>query len=247
MKLQKLFTVVAMITILAFSSCETFNFEYEFIKGEGPIVEKELFLSDFSQINLTSSFDVVVSQGNTQSVYAVGHENIIDRVRTNVNNDQWNISLENGSYSNFQLTIYITVPEIEQVRVAGSGSIEIEDFYQINDLTLEIMGSGNIIMNGIEMSDNLFVNIQGSGSVYANKSVTCFKSSSIKIGGSGDFKGLMVKSEVCDVTINGSGKCYVQADEELNANIFGSGNLYYKGDPRIYMKGSGSGRLICLN
>ena len=251
MKTQKFLTIIILFTTLAFSACVRLDLDLDLgkgcIKGEGPIVERELSISEFSKIDLGASFDVVVSQGPVQKVLAVGNENIIEHLNTNVFGGQWDVNFDQGCYSDFDLTVYITVPSIDQIKLSGSGKVNLQDFNQENDLTVSLSGSGGFTMNDFESADNLFVNISGSGSFYANKEVTCFNNVTVRCSGSGSFRGYSIESKECTATTTGSGSCYVFADVNLNATTSGSGNIYYKGNPSVDSHSSGSGRIVHSN
>jgi hypothetical protein len=245
MKTQNYLTIILLFATLAFSSCIRLDLDFDnnCIHGEGPIVEQELTLSEFSKIDLEASFNVIVSQGPEQKVLAVGNQNIIDRLNTNVSGNQWDIGFDRGCYSNFDLTIYITVPSIDQVKLSGSGCVEMEDFNQSNDLTVSISGSGDFSMNEFESAVKLYVTISGSGGFRANKEITCFENLNVKVSGSGSFHGYLIEVKDCTASASGSGNCYDFADEILNATTSGSGSIFYKGNPSVDSHSSGSGRV----
>jgi len=244
MKTQNLLIVIALFFSLTLSSCFHFDFDpANCTRGEGSIVERELTLQDITKINLSSSINVFVSQGPVQKVLAVGHGNIIDHLNTTVTNQLWDVNLDNGCYSSFELTVYVTVPEIESLKLTGSGDLVLEDFNQDIDPTISISGSGNFRMNEFETAQKLYVNMNGSGSFYADKQVNCFANLTVKVGGSGSFHGFAIEATDCDATTSGSGSCYVFAGQNLKANIFGSGDIVYKGTPEINSTDNGSGNL----
>jgi hypothetical protein len=248
MKTQDLLIAITLFFSVTLSSCFRFDFDAaNCIKGEGTIVEREIALSEISKINLSSSIDVVVSQGPVQKVLAVGHGNIIDHLNTNVSNRLWDVNLDNGCYSSFELTVYVTVPEIEALKNTGSGEIVLEDFNQCFDPTVTISGSGNFIMNEFETAKQLFITINSSGSFYAQKQVTCFENLTVKLGGSGSFNGFAIEAKNGDATTSGSGSCSIFAVETLDATITGSGDISYKGTPRLTIHDNGSGNLKQAN
>ena len=105
------FTIL-LIGSLFFGSCSK---DRNRIEGQGPIVTKTIPVSQFSGIDLAGAMNVVISQGPTQEVKAVGQSNIIDRLETNVRSGIWEAQLKEGSYEYDVLTIYITVPSISVV------------------------------------------------------------------------------------------------------------------------------------
>jgi hypothetical protein len=243
MKTHLFLSTLVLLISLTFYACDPYESDNYFVRGVGPAIEQELILSDFTKIDLKSSFNAIISQGPVQKVVAVGNENIIERLNTNVTDQQWDMNFDMGCYSNFELIIYITVPSIEEVKLSGSGNIEMMDFNQDNDLVVTIRGSGNFALNNFESSENLEANLMSSGIFTANKEVNCFKTLSVNTSGSGNFKGFLIKAKKCIVKSTGSGKCFVYAEEKLDASILGSGDIEYKGNPIIDIIDNGSGNL----
>ncbi len=247
------------MAIICFS-CDSLDF----IEGMGPIVEQELDLKEFSKISNDCSLDVHISEGTRQKVIAKGHQNIIDRVRTSVINNEWSIDLQEGSYRNFKCEIFIEMPNLELAKVDGSGDISIENF-TAESLHLHIDGSGNITMDeGLTSSEELIVEVDGSGEIYITdldaKDVkvdidgsgditlrgTC-DFNKVKVFGSGDFRGFALEAEDCEIKVNASGDSEVNVIEDLEVIIEGSGDVYYKGSPDVNQRIDGSGRLINAN
>lgn len=259
MKKVQLSIIVLAFLSLILSSCEQSFFA---IDGEGDVVTQTLSVSDFKAIQSNGSFEVVITQGSTQEVKAVGHQNIIDRLETDVHNNTWEIELEHGNYRSFELTIYITVPEITEIELNGSGNIEIGTFESIADLTININGSGNITNSGSITVDNITTTICGSGNCELNTTSTSVNSSIsgsgnisltgsatnqiIDIIGLGYFSSFDCTNETSRITISGSGNCEVNTSNSLDVEIGGSGNVYYKGNPKVNSTIYGSGSVISM-
>jgi hypothetical protein len=75
-----------LISSISLSSCTDDGF---CTKGNGDTETIILDLEDFSSIDLASSADVSITQGDVQEITVVGDANIIDLLITNVQNDQW--------------------------------------------------------------------------------------------------------------------------------------------------------------
>ncbi len=258
-KLNLIILGIALISIV-FTGCVKQIF---WINGEGNIVDKTLELSEFKSISNSACIDVYISQGDTQEVIASGHENIINRLKTNVIGDKWNIELLPGNYRNFELTLYITVTDLSSVKINGSGDIEINGFNDVEDLILQICGSGNIYVTDTIFADNVEVNIDGSGNIelttvteWTDANINGSGSieidgtsteEAIKINGSGDYKAFDLICSEADIDIMGSGDVEVNVADFLDIHIMGSGNVYYIGYPRMNLKVDGSGSVISWN
>lgn len=147
----------------------------------------------------------------------------------------------------FDLTVYVTVPSIDEIKLSGSGNVKMEDFNQGNDLNVTITGSGDFTMNDLELAETLNATLMSSGNFYAKQEVTSIKTLNVKCSGSGNFDGYSILSVDCFASTMGSGKCSVYASNKLNATISGSGDISYKGKPSISSSITGSGKLISAN
>ncbi|WP_066629617.1 head GIN domain-containing protein [Labilibacter marinus] len=231
------------------------------IEGTGPVITKELDVMEFDSFELDGSFDVEVHYGEEQKVVAVGQENIIDRLNTWVDNDHWNIQLENGNYRHFSLKVIITIPSLRRAIVDGSGDIRIESALFADKTSLIVEGSGNMdVVADVDASDELLLIIDGSGNISASHIETTkldtriegsgnislageVDTQSIVIDGSGNYKAFDLTSDTCNVRVEGSGNVQVTVGDRLNVNIEGSGDVHYKGDAITDINIDGSGRV----
>lgn len=218
------------------------------IVGEGAITTQTILMADFMGIDLLLANNVTISQGSTQEVKITGHPNIIDSLTTDVISDIWRISLKEGCYEDYELSIEITVPDINVLRVSGSGTITVNNFMgQTADLSTSISGSGQIISNDFEGIDELNVTISGSGKFVANNNISTLNTLNVDVMGSGNYFGYNISSNISNINIFGSGNVEITTMNTLIANIFGSGNISYKGSPSITQNIVGTGQLINAN
>lgn len=233
--------------LLAFLTLSIFTFtslNAQKVIGEGPVVTKNVKMSDISNIGLGISANVFLKQGSKQSIEIVGQQNIIDLINTEARGDSWDIKFpkKTNIRTNEKLEIHITVKDIESLNLGGSGSfIGDGSFKNLDKLKLNIGGSGSIDLN-LETED-LTCNIGGSGSMHLEGRADDVD---INIGGSGSVKAEDLKTSTAKVNTAGSGSVHIDVSEKLNATIVGSGGVKYKGNPTINKTIMGSGRLKAL-
>ena len=267
MKTKKLFNVKKLtvlitlaILVIFFSGCEKGVF---CISGKGEIVSSTITVAEFSEIEASGAFDVVVTEGDIQIVEIVGHQNMIDKVNAVVIHDRLEVDLKRGCYNDYELTIYVTTPDIQKVKLSGSGEIVIEEFNELEKLDLIIDGSGNINGEYNFPINNLSFLITGSGNI--NFKTTSLNITStidgsgnvnlsgttgthdIKVEGSGSFHTFDLISDNTSIYVEGSGDSEVNVNENLDIDIFGSGDVYYKGHPNLTINISGSGNVYNAN
>jgi hypothetical protein len=202
-------------------------------------------LSGFHAISESGSFDVYITQGNTESVKVEAPANIIDKIITEVDGDVLKIRQknENFSWSNIfsgnhkKIAVYITVKSIRAISLSGSGDAFFKDGLTADRLELKTSGSGDIL--GKLNVKTLEIGGSGSGDVRLSGSA---ETSTISLNGSGDFTGRDLVTATTMVRLSGSGDASVNATQKLDARVSGSGDIRYTGGAKqVSSHSSGSG------
>ena len=211
-------------------------------KGEGSTITKELFLQEFTGVRLKIDADVHITQGSEFSVVATGQENIINKLELDVNNGIWDLEFDSCVKNYNALNIYITMPAIDYLAISGSGTINGENTFNVNEMGLNISGSGDIILD--LNANQINASISGSGKM---KLTGASETSEYEISGSGNFYAFGLQTQVTEVEISGSGRAEVFVEDYLKVNITGSGDVYYKGNPTLDIRITGSGNIYDSN
>lgn len=207
---------ILLIAILAFM---TTGWSQSYITGQGPVVSKELQLDKFNDIGLAVVGKIYLSKG-AQKVTVKGQANIIDNLKTKVEDGQWSIEFNDKTRNYESLEFHISLPDVEGLSIAGSGTIIGEDdFDGLDKLDIAIAGSGDVKFSG--SAAKVAISISGSGTVDVEN----------------------MKTEDCRVDIAGNGDCRIEVTDELKVSIAGSGDVKYKGSPRLSTSIAGSGRV----
>jgi len=199
---------------------------------------RKLNIDKFSKITLNISADVYIEQGSTQKVVAEGSERLINLLETEVSSGKWSIEYteRNVKTHNEKLSIKITIPNIEAIKVNSSGDITGSGTFTADDFYVGINGSGDIHLD-LDVK-NLTLSVNGSGDMHLSGKTEL---TDANINGSGDIKANKLKSNTADVGINGSGDIYIHVTDRLEAKVNGSGDVNYTGDPDIKSRSYGSG------
>ncbi len=210
-------------------------------KGEGPEVERVIDVSGFTGVKLNIDAKVHITQGDIFEVVAKGEQNVIDELERDVHDGTWTIEFDH-CMRNYDLEIYITMPDIKYLSVAGSGEIRGDNFFTVQDIVLRVSGSGLLCL-GLH-TEEVDGKISGSGRVELEGEAERFN---FDISGSGDLHAFNMPVEKADISISGSGNASVHVLEVLDVSISGSGNVYFKGYPTINSHISGSGEVVDAN
>lgn len=245
------FTMLSLCFLmgLSFTSCSSDDDNNENVTGEGEIITKTLSVDNFTKLNLATSPNVTIKQGSSQEVKATGHENIIDLLLTDVSNDEYTIAFKPGTSinGNFQLSLEITLPDLNAVTTSSSGSVTIENFSDQDQLSLSSASSGSITLNQFEGIKALTANVSSSGNIDAKAGISSIEDLTISVSSNGSYRGFALSGKDCIVTVSSSGKVELTAEDTLDATLSSSGNVYYKGNPTITKSETSSGKVIDAN
>jgi hypothetical protein len=192
----------------------------------------------FKAVVTGGSQDLYVKQGSTQSVRIEGDEDDVKDIETEVRNGILYIKFKDRWHrSHDRVTVYVTMKEINGLKLAGSGNIIGETPINTDELELGISGSGNIKLDVTAKEINS--GISGSGNIRLSGTTT---DHNFKISGSGDVNTLDLKAENCAIQISGAGDAKVYVSKKLDVKVSGSGSIRYAGDPdKVNTNVSGSG------
>jgi hypothetical protein len=213
------------------------------LDGDGSIITEELSLSNFNGIELKIAADVFIRQGLEQEVLIEGQANLIDEIARDVRNGIWRIEADRClDFDSDDLRIFITLPEVEVLRLFGSGDIVSENVLVTDDIELSINGSGD--MDLALDADDINARISGSGELILEGQADVLN---FAVSGSGDLRAFGLQTKIANISISGSGDAEVRVSDELEVRISGSGDVFYKGNPRVNSRVNGSGRVVNAN
>lgn len=227
-KLQRLTFVI--ISAIIISSCVVITH-----KTQVSSMNQKTELQAFDEVSVAGSMNVVITQGNGYNVTVKGSdskafENLVIYVKGNeLNIETKKKFMGFSSSSNMEgITVYVTMPTIEDIDLAGSGKITVNRPVTANDFHMDIAGSGDIVINDLLTCKKLEVDIAGSGNVLvkhlkANKLDT-------DIAGSGYAEFGDIDVDFVESDIAGSGNIKLQGRAARHTEgITGSGNVDFSG------------------
>jgi hypothetical protein len=243
--MKRIFCVVLPATALLLCGCEGIDLALnaETIRGSGKVISEKRDVHGFKQVELAGSGNLSITQGNTESLSVEADDNILPKIRTDVEGDRLRIGIERGVSVRPTAPIRYTLVlrDLSALELSGSGKISAGSV-RCGDLTLDLSGSGTIRVDQLT-ADNIRAEIDGSGDMQIGGKATGQK---VQISGSGSYHANQLESNSADISIDGSGDSTVWVHNTLTADISGSGNIEYYGNPNVTKNVGGSGRLRSL-
>jgi len=189
------------------------------VVGSGVTASEDRQVADFTEVQLSGSFEVEVEVGPSKSVRVEADDNIVPLISTAVVGSTLKIATRQGFSTGQPVKVWVTVPRLLGVDHSGSGSVHAHGI-DGERFVARLQGSGSIRLAG--RADALAATLDGSGALMAADLVT--GSATVDLAGSGTAE--VHASEHLGVTITGSGAVrYAGEPEDITRNILGSGTI----------------------
>ena len=236
--MKKISLVLSVVVSLFLLSCRK-------VTGDGPIVNETRSVSGFNSLDVRVGATVYYRQSPVTRVEVSAQQNVLDVLQTYVSNNKLVVKYKDNVWvkSNEMVRVEISAPDINSLRLSGSGNVYVNGPVTTGALDLDISGSGDVNLTELNTS-HLDANISGSGSIRISGGTATEEK--LKISGSGSLELENVVASRITTNTSGSGTIKVTANQVLNVTISGSGNVYYKGSPQVNVSVSGSGRVSRL-
>ena len=193
------------------------------LRGTGPVTTELRDLGNFTGIISSIPANVIITQGLVEPVRIDAPTNVLSALTTTVNNNSLNIRIDECIEDLGDVNIFVTIPDIELLVLAGVGNMNTSEAIDVDNLDISLTGVGNFSLKGT--ADNLDINLTGVGDVDAFQFV----------------------SDVCDISISGAGNAEVSVNDELNVIITGVGSVFFLGMPTVTSTITGDGSVIDVN
>jgi hypothetical protein len=202
-------------------------------------------VASFTTISYGVPGKLIFREGSPQKVEVSGSQDLLKELKTEVQGSKLVIEVK-GKWSNWnwnkgdELTVYVTVPNLEGLKVSGSGDAQGETPISASNFALDISGSGNATIN-VQASGSIDADISGSGNLELTGKCSSFKS---RISGSGDMNLNVAVGNRAVFNVSGSGDVKAKGSaDEIKTSISGSSRIsaedFMTNRADIHISGSG--------
>lgn len=213
----------------------------------GQTVKETRDVSGFTGVSLAFSGDVYITQGNQFKVEIEADKEVMDLLVSEIQGDRLILKTRNNVWRNLgQVKAYITMPQIDELSISGSGDMISESAIKTDEMELNVSGSGSLRITNLSARE-VDAEVTGSGDIIVGGQSAEGSELDATITGSGNIKAEGFAVNEATVHITGSGSASVNVLKELETNITGSGSVNYKGNPLINANATGSGRTRSIN
>ena len=214
----------------------TLSAQDNFIKlpAEGKVID----VKPFTSIKADGVYDIVLSQGTTESVLVKGDYSPKMKICTAGNTLLLSDSEHVRFLSDTHTTLYITVVNVSSISIEGVCNTNCSDTLHLKNLVFNFpgVGSTNLLLN----TDSLKVSDEGTGNLkLAGKA----SYTSISDDGTGSLNTEKLNVKDLHVKLAGTGDALLYASNTIYIESSGTGDVYYSGAAKVMQmdnKGTGA-------
>lgn len=214
--------------------------------------KKPFELPEFKSIYNNSNYTILLKQTNKQEVIAEAQPDVMEVTNIFVENGVLMVNVErkpdNPNKSvwakiddiklNPTMKVYVSVKNLTDLQVNGSGKIVSENSLAASMLTLSVSGAGSMDLD--IKGEVVKADVSGSGKIALKGYAT---SIDVVLSGSGDLNAFNCPVETSKIKVSGTGDAEVNVTNSIDAIVLGSGTVKHKGNTKSTTKkvyGSGS-------
>ena len=211
------------------------------IKGNGNIIKENRNVSGYTEISAGGVFDVVLTQGETNSLQLEGEENILPHVQVVVKGDKLWISMDpvHNYKINKNIKVSITLPKLSGIDASGASKFTGTNvFNKSNDFEIDGSGVAKISLNLI--AGNLEIDLSGASNLMLSGNAT---NAEIHLSGAADLEGKSLVTVGTEVKTSGASSVEITAFQTLDVQASGSSTVNFYGEAELTSTSSGSAKI----
>ena len=202
-------------------------------------------VKDFDQVKLREYGELIITQGEQESLTIEADEELLPKIQTEVANRKLTIAIDQDWIE--QLTTHLTtrkikyhlqLKNIQKLEISGAASVKAAKL-TADRLELKVGGAANINIRQIQ-ARRLEVELPGTGNLDLAGQAD---EQTVVVSGAGMYRAPRLETQKTSIEITGLGKAIVWAVTDLDVTITGFGSVRYYGEPRVKRNIHGMGNL----
>ena len=210
------------------------------VRGNRNVVtENRSISSNFDAIHISHGIELDLSIDGSTSLIVEADENIMDLIRTEVENGVLRIYTEENIWSSKARIVHLSADQINKIKATSGASVHNRNTLRSKSLELSATSGANLSL--LLEVDQLDCSTT-SGSDISLKGMANHAKFRATSGSNLRAKNLTAKS--CDASVTSGANVSLHATDALEAKATSGGNISYDGSPTTIQKKSSSGGSI---
>lgn len=224
MKNLRYLTLIALC--LAIAGCVNCQIR-KTVYGDKDVVKKERTAGTFTGVTTSSAIDIILSQGDKNSITLEADKNLHKYIITEIKNGTLNVYTDANIRDAEMRRVHVTMKDIEYLSSSSAGDVIGITPVKGENLKLSASSAGNIKLE--VYTKTIDVNGSSAGDITLSGETGFLDAS---LSSAGDLNAYDLKALKADVTVSSSGDADIYVTEELRARASSAGSVNYKGNPK---------------
>lgn len=221
------------LVIVVFSSTSTYAKKY--IRGNGDIKKETRNVRSFNALDISSAFEVELTQSDNESLVIEADENILDQIFTEVVGGTLKIYTKGNIREVNTMKAYISFKMIDEIELSGACEIKGMNKMKFENFMIDASGASEINLN--LTARKMSLDLSGATEIYLIGFADEFI---IDVSGASEIKALDFEVKNCRVDASGASSIKIFATENLDIEASGATTVRYKGKPSVDIDASGA-------
>ena len=214
-----------MLTLLIAGSSSCYFSTQESIYGSGNVVSEERDVEDFTGLSVRTGIDVIMRQGQENSLELEADDNLHEVIITEVVDNTLKIYTRKNIRRARSKTIYLVYKELDNIRISSAGDVTGENTLKTDHLSIDLSSAGDLVLD-VE-AETVECDISSSGDAKLSGKADMLIAS---LSSAGDLHAYDLITRKVEVSCSSAGDARVYATEEFNLRSSSAGSIYYKGE-----------------
>ena len=192
--------------------------------------KEERKVSRFTELEVSSAFKVILTQGNTEKLLIDASEDDMDQIITEVKGSKLIIRLKSSVFNRqiAGITIYLTFNTLTDIDISGAVEVKGTNVMSFNDLEIEASGASTVTLN--LSAKKLSCDLSGASSANLVGQAARFD---LDLSGSSKLDAREFTARESNIDASGASSAQVNVTEKLKVEGSGASNVRYSGNPAI--------------
>lgn len=221
------------LVIVVFTS--TSAFAERSVRGNGDVVKETRKIRSFDAIDISSAFEVELTQSDVESLVIEADENLMDHIYTEVVGGTLKIYTKGNIRNINTMKAYISFKMISEIEVSGACEIVGMNKMKFDEFTFDASGASEIQLNFTATQVEL--DLSGASEIYFSGYADKLE---VDASGAVEINALDFEVKKCKIDVSGACSVKVFVTEDLEIEASGATRVRYKGKPSIEIEVSGA-------
>lgn len=176
----------------------------------------------FSKIKITGSTTVEIVQGPVSGIHIEGPAELVEKVKTELNNDE--LLIKDGDDS--KVKIIVTVPTLTAIQASGGVNVKSQGKIAGDKLRIDVSGAVDVELD----VDITTIDVHETGACDV-KLTGKTQDLNAEISGASDLKAYGLEADNVTLNVSGTSDANVNVKTTINANASGASDVRYVGTP----------------